>query len=81
MNTLGRRVLAGDVAPGFFIKHFVKDLGLCLEECRRMNLVLPGTTAADQLYRLLMTEGFGDKGTQFLTEGLAKLNGVSWQSV
>ena len=81
MNTLGRRVLAGDVAPGFFIKHFVKDLGLCLEECRRMNLVLPGTTAADQLYRLLMTEGFGDKGTQFLTEGLAKLNGVTWQSV
>ncbi len=80
MNTLGRRVLAGDFAPGFFIKHFVKDLGLCLEECRRMGLVLPGTAAADQLYRMLMAQGYADKGTQFLTEGLARLNGVSWKS-
>ena len=45
-----------------------------------MGLVLPGTAAADQLYRMLMAQGYADKGTQFLTEGLARLNGVSWKS-
>ncbi|MDY5429894.1 NAD(P)-dependent oxidoreductase, partial [Desulfovibrio sp.] len=42
MGTLGRRLLGCDYAPGFFVDHFVKDLGLCLEECKRMGLVLPG---------------------------------------
>ncbi|MBQ7456569.1 MAG: NAD(P)-dependent oxidoreductase [Desulfovibrio sp.] len=78
MNTLGRRALKGDTKPGFFIKHFVKDLGLCLEECRRMNLVLPGLQASDQIYRLLLAQGYGDKGTQFLTEGLAAMNGSTF---
>ncbi|MBO4369454.1 MAG: NAD(P)-dependent oxidoreductase [Desulfovibrio sp.] len=81
MNTLGRRVLAGDEKPGFFIKHFIKDLGLCLEECKRMGLVLPGIEASEEVYRLLMAQGFGDKGTQFLTAGLARLNGFSWEPV
>ncbi|MCR4667339.1 MAG: NAD(P)-dependent oxidoreductase [Desulfovibrio sp.] len=79
MNTLGRRSLKGDNKPGFFIKHFIKDLGLCLDECRRMGLVLPGMTASYEVYRMLMSQGFGDKGTQFLTEGLAKLNGLSFK--
>ena len=42
MKTLGGRMLDGDFKPGFFIDHFVKDLGLILEECRRMGLILPG---------------------------------------
>ncbi len=81
MNTLGRRVLAGNTDPGFFINHFVKDLGLCLEECRRMNLTLPGLTASEMVYRMLQSQGHGDRGTQFLTEGLALLNGTKWTPV
>lgn len=79
MNTLGRRVLDGDYAPGFFIDHFVKDLGLCLEECRRMGLILPGLAAADQLYRTLQAQGHGQNGTQYLVRGLAELCGRQWQ--
>ncbi|MBQ7609256.1 MAG: NAD(P)-dependent oxidoreductase [Desulfovibrionaceae bacterium] len=81
MNTLGRRVLAGNTDPGFFINHFVKDLGLCLEECKRMNLVLPGLAASDMVYRMLKAQGYGSRGTQFLTEGLALLSGTKWTPV
>ena len=79
MNTLGRRILDGDFKPGFYIEHFIKDLGLCLEECKRMGLVLPGTTQAEQLYRLLQGKGYEKKGTQFLTAGLAEMNGKTWK--
>lgn len=79
MNSLGRRMIKGDFAPGFFIDHFVKDLGLCLEECRRMNLVLPGIALADQLYRILQAKGQGSKGTQALIEGLAELSAKKWR--
>ena len=78
MGTLGRRVLDADYAPGFFIDHFVKDLGLCIEECRRMGLILPGLTAADQLYRTLQAQGHGKDGTQFMVKGLAELCGKQW---
>lgn len=78
MNTLGRRVLRDDFAPGFFIDHFVKDLGLCLEECRRMKLVLPGATMADELYRMIQAQGNGSSGTQLLIQALAKLSGKKW---
>ena len=80
MNTLGRRMLKGDFAPGFFIDHFIKDLGLCLEECRRMKLVLPGITLADQLYRTMQAKGQGSKGTQALVECLAELSAKKWNA-
>jgi len=78
MNNLGDRILKGDFAPGFFIDHFIKDLGLCLEECRRMKLVLPGTAAAEQVYRIMQAKGQGSKGTQALIQGLADISGATW---
>lgn len=75
MSTLGRRILTEDFAPGFFVDHFVKDLGLCLEECRRMGLVLPGTERAEECYRLLQAQGCGKLGTQSLICLLAKMSG------
>lgn len=81
MNTLGRRVLKGDFAPGFFVEHFVKDLGLCLAECRRMGIVLPGLTLADELYRMIAAQGNARKGTQCLIECLAALSGKQWRPV
>lgn len=80
MNTLGRRILQNDFNPGFYVEHFVKDLGLCLEECRRMNLVLPGVTLADELYRMLQARGKGRMGTQILIECLASMSAKTWDS-
>lgn len=80
MNVLGRRCLKGDFAPGFFIEHFIKDLGLCLEECRRMGLVLPGLQAAEQTYRQMLGRGHGKEGTQALVCGIAEACGKTWRS-
>ena len=42
VNNLGPRIVAGNFEPGFFVEHFVKDLGIALQEARRMGLALPG---------------------------------------
>ena len=80
MNTLGVRLLGLDYEPGFFVDHFIKDLGLCLEECRRMGLVLPGTELAEDLYRAVQARGEGGKGTQILIKTLAELSGKTWKA-
>ncbi len=80
MDTLGRRILKQDFDPGFFINHFIKDLGLCLDECRRMQIVLPGIGLAEQLYRSMQARGQGDLGTQALIDCLATLSGKQWHS-
>ncbi|MBI5923541.1 MAG: NAD(P)-dependent oxidoreductase [Betaproteobacteria bacterium] len=66
LNNLGLRILKNDFAPGFFIEHFVKDMGIALSEARRMNLDLPGLTLASQLYQQLVTLGYARNGTQAL---------------
>ncbi|MDE5833518.1 MAG: NAD(P)-dependent oxidoreductase, partial [Desulfovibrio sp.] len=81
MNTLGRRLLNADYAPGFFIDHFVKDLGLCLKECRKMGLVLPGLALADQFYRMIQAQGYGKSGTQRLIDALANMSGKAWRKI
>lgn len=78
MKTLGGRMLDGDFKPGFFIDHFVKDLGLILEECRRMGLILPGTAAAEQFYRAAQSKGRGKDGTQAFIASLAEFSGKTW---
>ena len=79
MKTLGGRMLDGDFKPGFFIDHFVKDLGLILEECRRMGLILPGTAAAEQFYRAAQSKGRGRDGTQAFIASLAEFSGKTWK--
>lgn len=78
MGTLGRRIVDGDFEPGFYVEHFLKDLRLCMEECRRMNLVLPGLAAAEQAYQALTAQGYGKKGTQSLIQGLSALSAKTW---
>ncbi len=78
MNVIGKRLLDKDFSPGFFVEHFRKDLGLCIDECRRMGLTLPGLTLAEQTYRLLEAQGHGKDGTQVLIQGLAKLSAKEW---
>jgi 3-hydroxyisobutyrate dehydrogenase len=62
----GPRILAGDYTPGFFAKHFLKDLRIALDEAERMHLELPATAAAKQLYEQLVDAGHGNDGTQAL---------------
>jgi 3-hydroxyisobutyrate dehydrogenase len=75
INTLGRRIADGDFAPGFYIKHFVKDMGIALEESRRMRLSLPGLALVHQFYVAAMAMGWENLGTQGLYKVLETLNG------
>jgi 3-hydroxyisobutyrate dehydrogenase len=75
----GPRILKGDYAPGFFIEHFLKDLGIVLAESKRMNLMMPGAALAEQLYRGAMAQGHGRDGTQALILALARMTGVDWK--
>jgi 3-hydroxyisobutyrate dehydrogenase len=54
LERLGVRMLKRDFDPGFYVEHFVKDLGIVLQESKRMGLSLPGTALAEQLYIGLM---------------------------
>lgn len=76
LTNLAPRILSGDFAPGFFVAHFVKDMRLALDECRRMNLRLPGLALAESLYARLAEQGHGRLGTQSLVLALAQLNGM-----
>lgn len=70
------RILKGDFAPGFFVEHFVKDMEIALDECRRLGIALPGLSLVHQLYRGLMAQGGGQYGTQALIKVLENLNNV-----
>ncbi len=74
------RALRGDFEPGFKIDHFIKDLGIALEEARRMGLALPGLALAEQLYIAASAQGRGQKGTHALVLALAQLSGVDWRT-
>ncbi len=74
------RILQGDFAPGFFVEHFLKDLGIILAESRRMNLIMPGVALAEQLYRCLVAQGHGRDGTQSLILALAEMTKLGWPS-
>jgi 3-hydroxyisobutyrate dehydrogenase len=77
---LGRRIMGDDFAPGFFVEHFVKDMGIALEEAKRMGLSLPGLALAQQLYVALMAQGHRRDGTQALQLALASLSGIDWRN-
>ncbi|WP_394184442.1 NAD(P)-dependent oxidoreductase [Metabacillus halosaccharovorans] len=68
LSNLAPRMLADDFEPGFFIKHFIKDMGIALDESNTMNLYTPGLELAHQLYEKLAESGFEDKGTQALVK-------------
>jgi len=80
LSNYGPRMLKGDFKPGFFVEHFIKDMGIALEEAGRMNLSLPGLGLAHQLYQALKAQGHGRKGTQSLILALEKLSGIDWHA-
>lgn len=66
LSSYAPRILQNDYTPGFFIKHFIKDMQIALEEAEKMGLELPGLQLAKQLYDQLQESGEGESGTQAL---------------
>jgi 3-hydroxyisobutyrate dehydrogenase len=66
LSVMGGKIIEGDFAPGFFIEHFVKDLGIALAEAQRMQLDLPALALARKLYAGLVEQGHSRLGTQAL---------------
>ncbi len=78
INNLGPRIIRGDFEPGFFVEHFIKDLGIALDEAARLGVALPGLALARQFYDAAAAQGFGRQGTQVLAVVLGRLSGVSF---
>ncbi len=79
LSNLGPRIIAGNFDPGFFVKHFIKDMGIALDEAHRMGLSLPGLALAKQLYEAVAAQGHESCGTHALQLALASLSGLNWQ--
>ena len=72
LSNLGPRMVRGDTAPGFFIKHIIKDLKIALECAEEMHIEMPGLTLAKRLYDQLAARGMEDCGTQTLIQWYTK---------
>jgi len=78
LSNLAPRVVAGNFDPGFYVEHFIKDMGIALAEARAMKLNLPGLSLAHELYERLQAAGGGRNGTQALMLALAEMSDLTW---
>lgn len=76
LSNLGPRIIARNFEPGFFVEHFIKDMGIALAEAERMHLCLPGLALAKQLYEAVRAQGLGRKGTHALMLALEQISNV-----
>ena len=76
LENLAPRILKRDFSPGFYVEHFIKDMGIALREADRMRLVLPGISLVKQLYAAAAAQGHGRKGTQALLLALESLSEI-----
>jgi 3-hydroxyisobutyrate dehydrogenase len=79
LSNLGPRIIAGNFEPGFFVEHFIKDMGIALAESKRMGLCMPGLALAHQLYLSLAACGHARDGTHALELALASMSGIDWK--
>jgi 3-hydroxyisobutyrate dehydrogenase len=77
LDNLAPRVLNRDFAPGFMIDHFIKDMGIALEEAARMRIALPGLALVRQLYVATAAQGHGRAGTHALFLALERISNQS----
>jgi 3-hydroxyisobutyrate dehydrogenase len=76
LEVLGPRIMARNFEPGFYVEHFIKDMGIALAEAKKMNIALPGLALVHQLYIALAAQGYGRKGTQALMLALEHISNV-----
>ncbi len=79
LSNLGPRMINNNFDPGFFVEHFVKDMGIALAESKRLGLCMPGLALAHQLYLAVMAQGYGRLGTHSLILALASISGFDWK--
>ena len=78
LSNLAPRIIANNFDPGFFVEHFIKDMGIALAESKRMGLAMPGLALAHQLYLALAAQGHSRDGTHALELALASMSGIDW---
>ena len=66
LSNYGPRIIAGNYDPGFYVKHFIKDMEIALQSATEMGIETPGLQLALDLYNELAREGFADAGTHAL---------------
>src|SRR5439155_4003692 len=76
LEVLGPRMLARNFEPGFYVEHFIKDMGIALDESKKMGLVMPGLALAHQLYLAVQAQGMGRKGTHALMMALENIANI-----
>ena len=74
LDNLAPKILDRDFNPGFFVEHFIKDMGIALEESKKVDLSLPGLALVNQLYIATKAQGHGRLGTQALYLALEQLS-------
>jgi 3-hydroxyisobutyrate dehydrogenase len=80
LSNLGPRIIDNNFDPGFFVEHFIKDMGIALDECQRLGLSLPGLALGHQLYQAVKAQGHGREGTHSLQLALSQLSGIDWKA-
>ena len=74
LEHLAPKMLQRDFAPGFYVEHFIKDMGMALAEANRMGLLLPGLNMVHKLYQAVHAQGHGRSGTHALLLALETLS-------
>jgi len=74
LDNLAPKILARNFDPGFFVDHFVKDMGIALEDAKRLDLTLPGLALVHELYRTVIALGHGRSGTQAVLLALEEIS-------
>lgn len=80
LSNLGPRMMANNFDPGFFVEHFIKDMGIALAEAKRMGLSLPGLALSEQLYLSVKAKGWGRNGTHALMLALSEMSNIDWRN-
>ncbi|MGD1822434.1 MAG: NAD(P)-dependent oxidoreductase [Pleomorphochaeta sp.] len=74
LDNLAPRIINDNYDPGFYIDHFIKDMKIALDECKKLNITLPTLNLVEQLYEKLQNDGKGKFGTQALILALREIN-------
>ncbi|SDN42558.1 3-hydroxyisobutyrate dehydrogenase [Fictibacillus solisalsi] len=70
LSNLAPRIISGNFAPGFYVKHFIKDMKIALESAGEMGILTPGLQLAKDLYEELAEMGEENSGTHALYKRL-----------
>ena len=78
LSYYGPKIIENDFDPGFYVEHFIKDIGIALAEAERMQLELPGLVLAKRLYDKVAEQGHSRDGIQCLAQAIAGESDFDW---